>query len=451
MKKRTSYKIVFSAVLSMLIHSHLWAGTSANLNQARNGTDPLPTNPVSWVNGNLNGSQAHYKEAMSSPFQCVMINLTPGLQVDLVIGYDIKNSSQHAYDYLTHYNRITPHDFPSHSTAETIDILAGSGLPSNTPYTTYTIPTPSTAGSPVSGQPALSYNALTIAERQMTLFNGTIDTIFYVVQGDLNANQSETQINIRFTPSSVTAVLAWGGHIASRNDWGYVSGSPRSAGGISGSPFHMRLITWTYGSTGNQDRSLSGGSVSAPPLPLPVEMMRFEVHQVGSANSVEWSTASEINCDHFSVERSKDAVDFQRLAVLPGAGNSSMVHNYAWTDESPLPGISYYRLIQTDFDGAGHVYGPVSTRQDTRGSGSFKLITEENSGQTYVSFHAYAAGNATLEVMNLEGKRVSTESIQTARGENFVKVNSLPAHPGLYFLLLRQSDASSGVQKVLVH
>ncbi|MCV4820721.1 hypothetical protein OFM15_32065, partial [Escherichia coli] len=51
-------------------------------------------------------------------------------------------------------------------------------------------------------------------------------------------------------------VLAWGGHIAWGGDWGIGN----SAGGINGSPYHMRLISFD-GSGGNQDRSLSADAV----------------------------------------------------------------------------------------------------------------------------------------------------------------------------------------------
>src|SRR5689334_17533957 len=68
-----------------------FASSGANLNQARNGTDSLPTSPMSWVNGNLGAGTAHYVEEWSAPYQCVMTGLTTGTQVTLTIGYDIRN------------------------------------------------------------------------------------------------------------------------------------------------------------------------------------------------------------------------------------------------------------------------------------------------------------------------------------------------------------------------
>src|SRR5690606_9237608 len=51
-----------------------------------------------------------------------------------------------------------------------------------------------------------------------------------------------------------------------RNDWGYDTADvPLSAGGITGSPYHMRLITWNLNNLGNQDRSLKASAVIPPP------------------------------------------------------------------------------------------------------------------------------------------------------------------------------------------
>ena len=83
--------------------------------------------------------------------------------------------------------------------------------------------------------------------------------------------------SVTFTAKSATPVLAWGGHIAAKFDWGCADGA-RSASGISGSPYHMRIksiiVNGTPISLGNQDRSLSAAAVivlatSLPTTPSP--------------------------------------------------------------------------------------------------------------------------------------------------------------------------------------
>ena len=72
-------------------------------------------------------------------------------------------------------------------------------------------------------------------------------------------NDAPRRLTITFTNTQLNPVLAWGGHIATRVDWGFGN----SAASISGSPFHTRLIDLD-GSGGNQDRSLSAAAVIFP-------------------------------------------------------------------------------------------------------------------------------------------------------------------------------------------
>ena len=77
---------------------------------------------------------------------------------------------------------------------------------------------------------------------------------------------TSTSVTIYFTASSTDAVIAWGGHIAERDDWG----EDNSAVAIPGSPYHMRLLDmWDVTNNnklnvGNTDRSLSAEAVYYP-------------------------------------------------------------------------------------------------------------------------------------------------------------------------------------------
>jgi uncharacterized repeat protein (TIGR01451 family) len=236
-----------------------------DLDQCRNGPATTPNDCVAglgggmgWANGNAGASQAHYIEGYSIPYRAVMTELPTATSITVVLGYDIKQGGKHAIDYLTHYQRLEPHAAAFGHPAETVTPTSGvTGVSPTT--TTFPIPSPSSAGSPVPGQPTASFNSLPPNERVMTLFGGTITGVSYVSEGSLTASASETRISITFIVNSATAVLAWGGHIARASDWG----NGNSASGISGSPYHMRLISWTQGNLGNQDRSLAAAAVFA--------------------------------------------------------------------------------------------------------------------------------------------------------------------------------------------
>lgn len=215
-----------------------------NLDQCKNGGvgDP-PIDPCEWVNGNLNEQQAHYTEGESVGYRTTFTGLAVGSHT-LIIGFDVKHSDKHALDYLTTYDRIAEVVDPCFGVSPCVSGTAGD-LPSPT--------------DPIG---SASFAALEGAEgdQQVHIWNGNITAVQYITEGDLGASQSEARIRIDFTAATANPVIAWGGHIASRLDWG----EGESAGGINGSPYHMR-INELDGTGGNQDRSLSAGAVLPPP------------------------------------------------------------------------------------------------------------------------------------------------------------------------------------------
>jgi hypothetical protein len=250
----------------------LFAPPKADLDQVRNGTAVVPINPADWVNGNAGASNSHYIEGQSIPYRMRLTNIALSTHT-VDIEWDIKHSDKNAIDYITTVVRTPPQNL-----IELIDpcrdVAGCVNAPSPNPngsggFKTFTIPAPISSkavnGNP---QPQTSFAALPAADKLFRIYNGTIQNITYINNadgnfGDLNVAQSSTRIRVEFTAANSTVVLAWGGHIGSRNDWGFTAGVPNSAGGISGSPYHTRLIAFD-GSGGNQDRSLSAGAVSAP-------------------------------------------------------------------------------------------------------------------------------------------------------------------------------------------
>lgn len=86
--------------------------------------------------------------------------------------------------------------------------------------------------------------------------------------------------------------------------------------------------------------------------PLPVELLDFDAKAEGRKVRCMWITASELNNDYFTVERSADGEDFHDIGLVQGAGTTQVMQHYALLDEAPSPGLAYYRLRQTDFDGS---------------------------------------------------------------------------------------------------
>jgi hypothetical protein len=92
-------------------------------------------------------------------------------------------------------------------------------------------------------------------------------------------------------------------------------------------------------------------AVSGNGVALPVTLVNLRAETNGPEVELSWQTESEINNDHFEVERSQDGIHFEKMFSLKGQGNSRTKQNYSWLDKAPFFANSYYRLKQVDFDG----------------------------------------------------------------------------------------------------
>jgi len=282
------YRRATAILLAILFLSPLKMFSQAgDLDQIRNGpaNDPAKyfynnfNNPT-YVNGNAGASNAHYVESHSISYRSLITGTTNGSSYQYVIEYDTKHSDRMAIDYLTHYQRLQPHQQFGHP-AEVINpliMVSGSNeyIMGTNFKDTMSFPIPSSVGSPVANLPTNSFKALPDSERVLTAYNADITNIQFVFQQSLTngATESASRIIITFMAKKDSVLLAWGGHIANRNEWGFLAGGiPRSAGGINGSPYHMRQISMNtfpalvnISGVGNQDRSLSANAVIAPPV-----------------------------------------------------------------------------------------------------------------------------------------------------------------------------------------
>lgn len=86
-------------------------------------------------------------------------------------------------------------------------------------------------------------------------------------------------------------------------------------------------------------------------IPLPILLSDFTAAASGDIVHLNWQTTTEMNNDYFTLERSSNGSNWTGINKIAGAGNSSTTLSYSTVDLSPLPGVSYYRLKQTDYDG----------------------------------------------------------------------------------------------------
>lgn len=108
--------------------------------------------------------------------------------------------------------------------------------------------------------------------------------------------------------------------------------------------------TITYGGS-ISGSGVCGSVTTTQSNALPIELSYFNVTSLGHKVEIEWTTATEINNDFFTIERSTNGLNFEGIAEIEGAGSSNSAIDYTYVDETAPDGIIYYRLRQTDFNG----------------------------------------------------------------------------------------------------
>lgn len=135
---------------------------------------------------------------------------------------------------------------------------------------------------------------------------------------------------------------------------------------------------------------------------LPVEWLDFQAILVndGRYTRCTWQTATELNNEYFTVERSLDGLVWESLGQVQGAGTTHDPQAYEWLDRHPYEGVSYYRIAQTDYNGAVDysVIRSVERKKQTQ------FAVYPNPGNQYFILTGYEMGD--LLVFDALGRRV---------------------------------------------
>ena len=94
-------------------------------------------------------------------------------------------------------------------------------------------------------------------------------------------------------------------------------------------------------------------------------LANFYAAKQGKEVALNWETTSEYDLESFTLEASRNGVDFEDLTDMAGEGDLDSVHEYAHTDEYAVEGYNFYRLRQNNMDGTFSYSDIVSAQLKT--------------------------------------------------------------------------------------
>ena len=142
--------------------------------------------------------------------------------------------------------------------------------------------------------------------------------------------------------------------------------------------------------------------------PYPVELTSFEALVTGNAIRLFWATASELNNAGFSIELRAPGREFEQVLFMPGHGTTNTAQVYEATLEDILPGAYAIRLKQIDFDGT---FAYSETVEVIVLANAYRLAQNYPNPfnpQTEIYYSIPVAGQLTLEVFDLLGRKIRT-------------------------------------------
>lgn len=224
-------------------------------------------------------------------------------------------------------------------------------------------------------------------------------------------------------------------------------GSIQAPGGGGGSSRTLEIgstVVWSKGD-GPVSGPMSYGS------PLPVELMGFSAVFNDGVVSIYWSTATESNSDYFLIQRTADGTIWEDVIRTEAAGFSSSLIEYSETDNHPLEGKSFYRLVQFDRNGESKAYNVVPVQEVEKGEIAFEIFPNPTMQDNInLNFKGLEGKELLVVLRDISGKEFfSKVEVITADSEIIVYTPDVNIPKGVYLVTASSADQIYS-QKIII-
>jgi len=250
--------------------------------------------------------------------------------------------------------------------------------------------------------------------------------------------------------------------------WSFTNGT--SAATVTGSsPAYSKTASTTGALTGILYFGVGGYGSS-----LPVTLISFDATKNAEDVLLKWETATEINNDHFELERTKfpstssgnyphpePAEGWQMIANVKGAGNSTTQINYLYKDETPFAKLNttklYYRLKQVDMDGKFQYTDVREVDMQNNISNSsnnlhVNVYPNPNNSLLNIDFETTQQKNISMSIFDATGKNILNEKYVIETGKQTFQINTSQLSPGVYLLnMMDENNTTITKQKLIIY
>lgn len=187
--------------------------------------------------------------------------------------------------------------------------------------------------------------------------------------------------------------------------------------------------------------------------PLPVMLNYFKGFKENQDVKLNWSTATEVNCKHFEVQKSHDGLDFKTIKIINANGNSSSIISYSTIDYHAFTNekikTAFYRLKILDFDGKSEYSNILSiSDEDLQLENILIYPNPSNSESLYIKIPNYINETIYITVSNVLGETIIEKTLQSSNNDLFELTEINKFNGGLYFIKVNIGSRSISLKFV---
>jgi len=179
---------------------------------------------------------------------------------------------------------------------------------------------------------------------------------------------------------------------------------------------------------------IGGGSGDSP---LPVTLMYFTGENLDGLNLLSWQTATELDNERFEIQRANGFLEFVSIGTVAGSGDSDQTLDYSFEDKIPQEGVSYYRLVQVDYDGTATNSKVIMIESEPIDT-NMTLYPNPFTDRINIRMDKTPSEPVEVSLYDLNGQLISAIIHQEPRQELTVIFNSL--QKGIYFLKVNYNN-----------
>lgn len=183
---------------------------------------------------------------------------------------------------------------------------------------------------------------------------------------------------------------------------------------------------------------------------LPVELIDFSATCIVNGVQLNWTTASELNNDHFLIEKSTNASEWNIVSKVIGHGTSDYMNKYIHTDIENSSEMVYYRLSQVDHNGQITVFKTIDVQCNKTIPDQMILFPNPASTEINIILNVNnPITNGTIKLFNNMGVIVLETKVDLNNGINSF-VFPIDADAGSYHIMFSSADVAISSQKLLI-